>query len=310
MEKHIPVLLNETLDLLKINPNGVYVDMTLGGGGHAEAILERLTNGRLIGFDQDEYAITKTREKLKRFNNFQAIKSNFLFAKEELEKIGINEVDGIVFDLGVSSFQFDIPERGFSYRFDAPLDMRMDQQAKLDAHYIVNNYSYEALVEIFFKYGEEKYAKLIAAKIVKEREKSAIVSTFDLVDIIKKALPNKELIKKGHPAKKVFQALRIAVNSELEILEEAIKKSIEMLKEGGRLAVITFHSLEDRVCKQLFKELSTIYIPKGLAIISDEIPDISLVNRKVVIPSDSELEVNNRSHSAKLRVIQKSKKSS
>ncbi len=310
MEKHIPVLLKETLDLLNIDPNGVYVDMTLGGGGHAEAILERLTNGRLIGFDQDEYAITKTREKLKRFNNFQAIKSNFLFAKEELEKIGINEVDGIVFDLGVSSFQFDIPERGFSYRFDAPLDMRMDQQAKLDAHYIVNNYSYEALVEIFFKYGEEKYAKLIAGKIVKEREKSEIVSTFDLVDIIKTALPNKELIKKGHPAKKVFQALRIAVNSELEILEEAMKKSIGILKEGGRLAVITFHSLEDRVCKQLFKELSTIYIPKGLAIISDEIPDISLVNRKVVIPSDSELEANNRSHSAKLRVIQKSKKSS
>ncbi len=310
MEKHIPVLLKETLDLLMIDPNGVYIDMTLGGGGHAEAILEKLTTGRLIGFDQDEYAIAKTRDRLKRFSNFQAIKSNFLFAREELDKIGITEVDGIIFDLGVSSFQFDIPERGFSYRFDAPLDMRMDQQARLDAHYIVNNYSFEDLIEIFFKYGEEKYAKLIASKIVKEREKNEIVSTFGLVDIIKSALPNKELSKKGHPAKKVFQALRIAVNSELEILEEAMKKSIEMLKEGGRLAVITFHSLEDRVCKQLFKELSTIYIPKGLAIISDEIPVISLVNRKVVIPSNDELELNNRSHSAKLRVIQKTKKNS
>jgi 16S rRNA (cytosine1402-N4)-methyltransferase len=310
MEKHIPVLLNETIEMLKINPKGVYVDMTLGGGGHAEAILEKLTTGRLIGFDQDEFAITKTKERLQKFDNFTAINANFLYAVEELNKIGIFEVDGIIYDLGVSSFQFDIPERGFSYRFDAPLDMRMDQKQKLDAYHIINNYSYEDLVKIFFEFGEEKYAKIIASRIIKYRENQEIAATFQLVDIIKSALPNKELVKKGHPAKRIFQALRIAVNGELDILEEALRKAIDLLKVDGRLAVITFHSLEDRVCKQLFKDLSTIYIPKGLPIISTEVPLISLVNKKVIIASSKELELNNRSHSAKLRVIQKTKNNS
>lgn len=310
MEKHTPVLLNETIEMLKVNPKGVYVDMTLGGGGHAEAILEKLTTGRLIGFDQDGFAITKTKERLQKFDNFTAINANFLYAAEELNKIGVFEVDGIIYDLGVSSFQFDIPERGFSYRFDAPLDMRMDQKQKFDAYHIINNYSYEDLVKIFFEFGEEKYAKIIASRIIKHRENQEIATTFELVDIIKSALPNKELVKKGHPAKRIFQALRIAVNGELDILEEALRKAIDLLKVDGRLAVITFHSLEDRVCKQLFKDLSTIYIPKGLPIISTEVPLISLVNKKVIIASSEELELNNRSHSAKLRVIQKTKKNS
>ncbi len=305
MEKHIPVLLNETIELLNINKNGIYVDMTLGGGGHSEAILNLLEKGKLYGFDQDIFAIEKASERLSEYKNFTAINANFYNAKEKLVEIGINEVDGIIFDLGVSSFQFDIPERGFSYRYDAPLDMRMDQQANLDAYHVVNNYSFEDLIKIFFEYGEEKFARLIAKNIIKHRTLKPIKTTFQLVDIIKEAMPNKELNKKGHPAKKVFQAIRIEVNQELEILEESLIKAIDLLKPNGRLAVITFHSLEDRIVKQLFKRLSTIEIPKGLAIIPDETPLINLVTRKVVTAQETELSDNNRAHSAKLRVIKK-----
>lgn len=308
MDKHIPVLLKETIDLMDIKSNGIYVDMTLGGGGHSEAILERLTDGKLFGFDQDIYAINKASERLMEKNNFIPINDNFVNAKKRLFDLGVQEVDGIIFDLGVSSFQFDIPERGFSYRYDAPLDMRMDQSAKTDAFYVVNNYSFEELVRIFFEYGEEKYSRFIANKIVKSRQLKPINTTFELVDIIKSALPNKELNKKGHPAKKVFQALRIEVNQELEILEESLKNAIDLLKVKGRLAVITFHSLEDRIAKQLFKRLSKIEIPKGLAIIVEEEPLINLVNRKVITADTDELDDNFRAHSAKLRVVEKNKK--
>ncbi|MGD9760856.1 MAG: 16S rRNA (cytosine(1402)-N(4))-methyltransferase RsmH [Candidatus Izemoplasmatales bacterium] len=308
MEKHIPVLLKETIELLNIKPNGVYVDMTLGGGGHSEAILEKLVNGKLFGFDQDIFAIEKANERLSKYNNFQAINDNFINAKNRLNDLGITKVDGIVFDLGVSSFQFDMPERGFSYRFDAPLDMRMDQTAKTDAFEVINNYEYEDLLKIFFEYGEEKYSRFIAKNIIKKRQISPIKTTFELVDIIKESLPNKELNKKGHPAKKVFQALRIEVNRELEILEESLNNAIDLLEVGGRLAVITFHSLEDRICKQLFRNLSTIDIPKGLAIIVEEKPLITLVNRKVLTSGQDELDLNNRAHSAKLRVIEKNDK--
>ena len=308
MEKHIPVLLYETIELLNINKNGIYVDMTLGGGGHSEAILSLLDKGKLYGFDQDIFAIEKASERLKIYKNFKAINANFYNAKEKLAEIGLEAVDGIIFDLGVSSFQFDIPERGFSYRYDAPLDMRMDQQANLDAYHVVNNYSFEDLIKIFFEYGEEKFARLIAKNIIKHRTLKPIKTTFELVDIIKEAMPNKELNKKGHPAKKVFQAIRIEVNQELEILEESLIKAIDLLKPNGRLAVITFHSLEDRIVKQLFKRLSTIEIPKGLAIIPDETPLIKLVTRKVVTAQEIELSDNNRAHSAKLRVIEKNDK--
>ncbi len=305
MNEHIPVLLTETINKLNINPSGTYIDMTLGGGGHAEAILKKLTDGELIGFDQDEFAIQQATAKLAKYPNFFAIRDNFINAKERLADINIFKVDGIIFDLGVSSFQFDLPERGFSYRYNNELDMRMNQNQTLSAKEIVNNFSYDELVKIFFNYGEEKYSRLIAKNIIIKREEKPIETTFDLVDIIKDALPKKVLYKKGHPAKKVFQALRIAVNNELNILEVALKKAIDLLKPKARLAVITFHSLEDRICKNVFKKLATIDIPKGLPIIPDEDPIITLVNKKVIIASENELKINNRAHSAKLRVIEK-----
>lgn len=308
MDKHVPVLLKETIELLNIKPNGIYVDMTLGGGGHSESILKKLDKGMLYGFDQDIYAIEKTNQRFKNYSNFKSINDNFSNAKKRLNELGINAVDGILFDLGVSSFQFDIPERGFSYRFDAPLDMRMDQSAKTTAYDIINEYSFEELSRIFFEYGEEKFSKLITNNIIKRRQIKPIETTFDLVNIIKESLPNKVLNKKGHPAKKVFQALRIEVNHELEILEGALRDAIDLLKPNGRLAIITFHSLEDRICKQLFRSLSTIDIPKGLPIIVNEVPLINLVNRKVITSLDDELENNNRAHSAKLRVIEKNEK--
>jgi 16S rRNA (cytosine1402-N4)-methyltransferase len=305
MDKHIPVLLEETIKHLNINPSGIYIDMTLGGGGHSEAILQKLDDGELIGFDQDEFAINKASARLSKFHNFFAINDNFKNAKYRLEDLNIDQVDGIVYDLGVSSFQFDDPKRGFSYRFDFPLDMRMDQSQTLTAKDIVNQYSFDDLVKIFFEFGEEKFSRIIAKNIVLKRQETPIITTFDLVDVIKDALPEKVLRKKGHPAKKVFQALRIAVNNELNILEESLRMGIDLLKPKGRMAVITFHSLEDRIVKNLFKKLSVIEIPKGLPIISNEVPEIKLINRKVIIAGEEELDDNNRAHSAKLRVIEK-----
>lgn len=305
MAKHIPVLLDEVIEHLNIRDGLTYVDMTLGGAGHSFEILKRIPNGFLYGFDQDEFAIEKARERLADYSNYKIIKDNFSNAKSRLEEEGVTKVDGILFDLGVSSFQFDIPTRGFSYNHDNDLDMRMDLENDLTAKIIINTYSEKEIADILFHYGEEKYSRSIAKNIVKARKQNPINTTFELVEIIKQSLPFKVLNKKGHPAKKTFQALRIAVNDELEILQQALEDAISLLVPKGRLAVITFHSLEDRIAKLTFRKLSTIDIPDGVPIIVDEEPVITLVNRKVITASEDELEMNNRSHSAKLRVIEK-----
>lgn len=305
VDEHIPVLLNEVIENLNIRDGLTYVDMTMGGAGHALEILKRIPNGFLYGFDQDEYAIRQANLKLADFSNYKIIKTNFVNALESLKELGVTQVDGILFDIGVSSFQFDIPDRGFSYKFNSELDMRMDQTQTLTAKEIINTYRYEALVDIFFKYGEEKFARSIAKNIIKKREVNPINTTFDLVDVIKYSLPNKELRKKGHPAKKVFQALRIAVNDELNVLKKGLEDAITLLAPKGRIAIITFHSLEDRICKQKFKSYSTIDIPEGVPLIVTEKPLLKLVNRKVITASENELKVNNRAHSAKLRIVEK-----
>ncbi len=306
MSKHVTVLLDEAVDSLNINPNGIYVDATLGGGGHSSLILSKLTNGHLYSFDQDDYAIEKSRERLQAIsNNFTIIKSNFVDLKNQLQKTGVTNIDGIVYDLGVSSFQFDIPERGFSYRFDAFLDMRMNTDSSLRCYDIVNNYDFKQLEQIFYRYGEDPFSSKIANRIVKVREERPIETTFELVDVIKSALPNKVINQKGHPAKKIFQALRIAVNDELRVFEDSIKDAIEMLNINGRAVVITFHSLEDRICKTIFKEYSTIDIPKGLPIVVTDLAPLELITRKPILPSQEELDNNNRAHSAKMRVARK-----
>ena len=307
--EHIPVLLNEVIENLNINPDGIYIDLTLGRAGHSSEILKRLSNkGKLIGFDQDIDAIQASIERLSKISsNFEVIKSNFENVKEELLKRGITKVDGILADLGVSSPQFDQGDRGFSYRFDAKLDMRMDQNANLSAYEIVNTYSLIDLTRIFREYGEEKYAYEIAKKIVREREQKPVETTFELVDIIKRSLPSKELSKKGHPAKQVFQALRIETNRELEVLETMLKDGLELLSSKGRMAIITFQSLEDRIVKNIFKEVST---PKATprwipSLPEDQEVDYQLINKKVIVASEEELKRNPRSESAKLRVIER-----
>lgn len=303
--KHVSVLLNESIDMLNIKPDGIYVDMTLGGGGHSEAILNRLSTGKLIGFDQDIYAINKAKERLKSYPNMIYVNQNFVHVKSALAELNISQVDGFIYDLGVSSFQFDIPERGFSYQYDSPLDMRMNQESDLTAHHIVNEYSFEDILQILYRYGEEPNARLIASGIVKFRQLKPINTTFELVEVIKKSLPMKILSKKGHPAKQTFQALRIAVNDELRVFETSLRQAIDLLAPKGRIAVITFHSLEDRICKQIFKELSVIEVPKGLPIIITEKPLLRLVNNHVITASETELNNNNRAKSAKLRVCEK-----
>ena len=306
--KHISVLLNECIEGLNIKENGIYVDATLGGGGHSSEILKRLTTGHLYCFDQDDFAINKAKERLSSIgSNFTIIKSNFVNLKEELDKLGIKRIDGIIYDLGVSSFQFDDPERGFSYKYDAYLDMRMDQSASLTAFDIVNSYSLDEISKIITKYGEDPFAYKIAKKIVEARSVKPINTTFELVDIIKSALPQKVLNKKGHPAKQTFQALRIAVNDELQVFEKSLLQAIDMTNIGGRIVVITFHSLEDRICKHTFKEYSEIKVPKNLPIVINELAPLKLVNRSPILPSEEELEANNRAHSAKLRVAEKQK---
>lgn len=310
MEKpynHISVLLNETIQQLNIKKNGVYVDCTLGGGGHSSEILKRIPNGHLYAFDQDSFAINTADEKLKKIaSNYTLINENFVNIKVALEEENVYGVDGILYDLGVSSFQLDIPERGFSYRFDGPLDMRMDQTAELDAYTVVNTYDEKSLVRILFEYGEEKFARLIARKIVSEREKKPIETTLELVEIIKKALPASVLRNSSHPAKQTFQAIRIEVNHELDILKKALEDGLSLLNKNGRMVVITFHSLEDRIVKKLFKEKTTLQLPKDLPYIPEgyEI-EFKLINSKVILPSESEISNNLRSHSAKMRVIEK-----
>ncbi len=309
MYAHISVLLNEVIEGLAIKEDGTYVDATLGGAGHSYHILSRLKSGHLYGFDQDAAAIETSRTRLQTLslNNFTLLHTNFEFIKEGLEKIGVTKVDGILFDLGVSSFQFDEPERGFSYRHNAKLDMRMNQEQSFSAYDIINSYSENDLVKILYQYGEEQFAKSIARNIVISRTVKPIATTFELVDIIKKSVPKKYQIG-GHPAKKTFQALRIETNNELGILANSLEKALTLLNAGGRMCVISFHSLEDRIVKEVFNahsknEGTNRFMP--LPIQANKQIEFKLVNKKPILPSVKELEENRRSHSAKLRIIEK-----
>jgi len=306
---HIPVLLNEVIDGLNIKSSGIYVDLTLGRAGHSYEILTRLTNGLLIGIDQDSEAIAYSKEKLSKLNkNFKVIKGNFRNIDNLLKEININSIDGALFDLGVSSPQFDEDYRGFSYRLNERLDMRMDLNNTLNAHYIVNNCSLEKLVKIFKEYGEEKYSYSIAKNIISYRSKKEIETTQDLVNIIKMSKPSKELAKKGHPAKQVFQALRIEVNDELNALSIGLEKTIKLLNIDGRIAVITFQSLEDRIVKNIFKKYSIV---EGNRLNDFKKPseiekvNYQLVNKKIITPTSKEIEENHRAKSAKLRIIKR-----
>ncbi len=307
--QHTSVLLHETIDLLDVKPGGTYVDGTLGRGGHAGALISKLTTGHLYAFDKDEQALKESAVNLADcLDKVTMIHNDFRSMKEELHKRGIDEVDGIMLDLGVSSPQFDDPSRGFSYRFDARLDMRMDQSQEKDAYQIVNGYGTEDLVRILRDYGEERYAQSIARAIVRRREKAPIETTLQLVDVIRSALPDKELRKKGHPAKQTFQALRIEVNDELGALEKGLDDALHLLKKGGRCAVITFHSLEDRIVKNMFRSYSTApFVEPRLPIKAEQMEQASfhLITKKAVEAQAEELESNNRSHSARLRVIEK-----
>ena len=306
---HISVLKNEAIQSLNLKDDSVIVDATLGYGGHSSSILKRIKNGYLYAFDQDSDAIEYSTKFLKDFgNNFTIIKSNFCNMMEKLDEIGVKKVDGVLFDLGVSSPQLDTPERGFSYHSDARLDMRMDKDSVLDAYTVVNTYSENDLCLIFKKYGESKYAKSIARNIVKEREKKEIETTFDLAEIIKNSVPE-SVRRKKHPAREIFQAIRIEVNHELDVLETGLKKACELLNVGGRVVVITFHSLEDRIVKNYFRELTKVDDRvKGLPNIPEEyLPDFRLIYNKAIKPSDQEVLMNKRSRSSKLRVIERIK---
>lgn len=301
---HKSVLLDECIENLNINPNGIYVDCTLGYGGHSEKILNCLTNGHLYGFDQDIEAINYSKERLSKVsNNFTLIHSNFIGLKEKLEEYGVDKVDGVLFDLGFSSPQIDDAERGFSFMKDAKLDMRMNKDQDFSAYNVVNEYSEENLTMIFYKYAEEKYSKSIAKNIVKSRP---INSTMELVDIIRRSVPTKYALTR-HPERVIFQAIRIEVNKELDYLQDTLPQAIDLLKTGGRICVITFHSLEDRIVKHTFKINSEVNdLVKGLPIIPDEYkPKIKLVNKKPILPSTEEMNNNSRSKSAKLRVIER-----
>ena len=311
MTKHVSVLLHETVDGLNVKPNGTYVDLTLGRGGHSKEILKKLDNGLLIAFDKDETAINESRQNLHGFEgNFTLILDDFRNFKSHLHEMGIEEVDGLMADLGVSSPQFDDPTRGFSYKENARLDMRMDKRQKLSAYEVVNTYSASELTRIFREYGEDKYSYQIANKIVKMREISPVETTTQLVDIIKSCKPQKELMKKGHPAKQIFQAIRIEVNDELGALKDALTDALKVLKIGSRAAFITFHSLEDRLVKNAFNEVSKVEGTRHNVFSlpsEDDLPNYRLVNNKVIIPSDEEMEINPRSKSAKLRIIERIK---
>lgn len=310
MFKHKTVLLNETVDMLNIKEDGLYVDCTLGGGGHSSLILSKLNKGHLYCFDQDDEAIVSANEKLAKISDhFTIIHANFKDIKKELAARGIFKVDGIIYDLGVSSPQFDHADRGFSYRENARLDMRMNRRQSLTAYDVVNKYSYEKLIGILFKYGEEKFSKSIARHIERERKIKPIETTFELSEIIRKAIPARARRTGGHPAKRTFQAIRIEVNDELNIFEKSLHDALSLLNVGGRIAVITFHSLEDKIAKYTFNEVSNQKeLPKQIAVIPDYLkPSFIKVNRKPILASEEELENNHRSHSAKLRVIERIK---
>ena len=309
MEKHVSVLLEESINSLNIKENSTIVDCTLGYGGHSSKILAELKKGFLFAFDQDGEAIRHSTDRLSKIGtNFTIIKSNFVHLKEKLNELGVEKVDGVLFDLGVSSPQLDDKERGFSYHEDARLDMRMDRDNKLSAYEVVNNYSKEDLAKIFYKYGEDKFSNDIAKKIVEYRENKKIETTLELVEIIKSAVPMK-FRKDKHPARQIFQAIRIEVNKELDVIEPALEQALDMLNVGGRVAVITFHSLEDRLVKNYFKEKTKVNeLVKGLPVIPDEyLPDFKLVVNKAIEPSKEELDNNPRARSAKLRVIERIK---
>lgn len=304
--KHIPVLLNETIDGLNIKPDGIYVDATLGRGGHSSEVLKKLTTGRLFCFDQDKQAIEESEARLHEIStSFTLINDNFVNLKKDLNDLGISKVDGIMFDLGVSSAQFDESDRGFSYRFDARLDMRMNLDSKVSAYDVVNTYSLSELTRVIREYGEEKFAYQIARNIVKARESKMIETTFELVDIIKSSLPNKVLSKVGHPAKQTFQAIRIEVNKELDVLKEALTDAIAMLNKNGRICVITFNSLEDRIVKNIFNEITKDNEGSRKLPTTPKKIDYRLINKKVITASEEELETNNRAKSAKLRILER-----
>ncbi len=305
---HVSVMLKETIDELNIKEDGVYVDCTLGGAGHALYLLNQLNDeGHLIAIDQDMTAIENAKEVLKdHLDRVTFVHSNFREINQILDDLNIDKVDGIYYDLGVSSPQLDVPERGFSYHQDARLDMRMDQTQPLSAYEVVNDWPYESLVRIFYRYGEEKFSKQIARRIEKTREHEPIETTLQLVDVIKEGIPAKARRKGGHPAKRVFQAIRIAVNDELKAFEDSLEQAIERVKVHGRISVITFHSLEDRLCKQIFQEYEKgPEVPRGLPIIPEEYtPKLKRVNRKPITATDDDLAENNRARSAKLRVAE------
>lgn len=305
---HVSVLFEESIHALNIKENGVYADGTLGGGGHSEGILKQNGTCRLIGIDRDKDAIRAASERLRCFGDrVTIVNRNFSEIKKILTELGVEGLDGAVLDLGVSSYQLDHAERGFSYMQDAPLDMRMDRDADFSAYDVINSYSEERLTEIFFEYGEEKWSKRIAEFIAQRREKAPIRTTGELVEIIRAAIPKKARLEGGHPAKRVFQAVRIEVNGELRILEQAVRDFVSSLYPGGRLAVITFHSLEDRIVKKTFAELAKgCTCPKEFPVcVCSHKPEVKIISRKPILPSKQEEEENPRSKSAKLRVVEK-----
>lgn len=306
--KHKSVLLNECIEGLNIKKEGIYVDGTLGGGGHSYEILRKLSpNGRLIGIDRDKDALNAASKKLNEFNNFTIVHDNHANILEILKKLGIQGVDGILLDLGVSSYQLDEASRGFSYMNDAPLDMRMNREDKISAYEVVNNYSEEKLSRIFFDYGEERYSKSIAKKICKVREENKISTTLELVEVIKSAMPGSALNEKQHPAKRVFQAIRIEVNEELTKLKQAVEDSIKALNNGGRLAIITFHSLEDKIVKHTYEDMQgRCTCPKDFPVcVCNYISYGRIVNKKPIISNEEELKENPRARSAKLRIFER-----
>lgn len=304
---HYSVLLNECIEGLNIKENGKYVDATVGYAGHSKNILAKIKKGHLFAFDEDEAAVKYSKKVLSSIgDNFTVFRENFVNMPKVLKDSGIEKVNGILFDLGFSSPQIDDASRGFSFMLDAPLDMRMDNQNNLTAQMIVNTYSKEELIKIFFEYGEEKLSKVIAEKIVLERKNKKINTTLELVDIILSAV-GANYFYKNHPERKIFQALRIEVNNELKVLEEVLPQAIDMLSSGGRMCVITFHSLEDKIVKKIFKKYSEVdEILKGVKDIPKEYqPKIKIINKKPILPSEKELTENTRSHSAKLRIIER-----
>ncbi len=305
---HRSVLLDECIEGLKIRPDGIYVDGTAGGAGHSSEIARRLVSGKLIAIDQDESAVAVAADRLSAYGERACIvRSNFFEIAQVCESLGVGEIDGLLLDLGVSSYQLDTAERGFSYMADAPLDMRMDKRRSLSAYDVVNTYSFEQLKKILYEYGEERYSAAIASAIIKKRERSPIERTLELADTVKYAIPPRAREGGHHPAKRSFQAIRIEVNGELDVIEPAIRDAARLLRSGGRIAIITFHSLEDRIVKRTLASLAEgCTCPKSLPVcVCGNKPTLRLVNKKPILPSSGELEENPRSRSAKLRIAEK-----